>query len=114
MSFFSTDIKRLNNNILTENFLLANEAHVHVIKRRSTDYCNLSPEHLLCNYNNEVAPECVSETVILNELTDEQKQYLIDRHNTIRRNIAQGNEGNFPAASNMMEMVSYFYDLISP
>lgn len=38
-------------------------------------------------------------------LTENEKQLLLDAHNTFRANIAQGKAPNQPPAANMKEMV---------
>jgi len=74
----------------------------------SFDYCSISSDHTMCKYSGP-SKECKAQTV-KRELSDKDKQAIVDKHNELRRKVAKGLEkggkpGPQPAASDMLLMV---------
>merc|ERR1711973_844972 len=68
------------------------------------DYCDLSKQHTLCN--NAVAETCTN--TLANDyprnLTQDQKDDILEYHNKLRAKVASGGEASQPTASNMKKM----------
>ncbi|KAL1506271.1 hypothetical protein ABEB36_005663 [Hypothenemus hampei] len=72
------------------------------------EFFNKTVAHTVCQRENEKCgpdPKCGPDFTILN-LTDDDRQYILDIHNYLRNKVAIGHEdrGNQPRASNMQSM----------
>ncbi|KAL7631363.1 UNVERIFIED_CONTAM: hypothetical protein RMT77_018330 [Armadillidium vulgare] len=76
----------------------------------SISYCDFSKEHLLCG-NKTFHSRCGAiNKIIYNEVTEEEKIFYVEYHNSLRNEFATGkaaSENNlfFPTAANMEEIV---------
>lgn len=75
----------------------------------SHDLCSLTGyKHITCTATGDLSPSCSSNAQII-DLTDADKQKLLDLHNQYRNKIANGNEPGFQSAAKMATMVSSNY-----
>ena len=72
------------------------------------NYCQYTVDHLLCNYDGKISPDCISQVKITNKLTYKQIRIILDSHNEYRRKVAKGQDG-FYNASDMRMMVGILY-----
>jgi len=89
----------------------SDESNCGADRPKADSYCALDPEHTMCEYKGP-SPRCSSQTIYrgLNSVT---KQAVLDRHNQLRRQVANGLETRGtstivfgqPPASNMKELV---------
>jgi len=70
---------------------------------KTAEYCAINSEHTMCKWKGPSA-ECAEKT-ILRGLTEEGKANILERHNQLRRRVANGEETGQPPASNMRELV---------
>lgn len=71
------------------------------------DLCKLTPyEHITCSATGDLAPSCSSDASVI-ELTDADKQKILDLHNKYRNKIANGDEPGFKSAAKMATMVGF-------
>lgn len=77
----------------------------------ATDYCNKDicegeavPSHIGCGNDGDFAPSCPVERNVV-PMTDDVITLILQRHNTARMNIANGDVGGFSPAERMIEMV---------
>ena len=66
-----------------------------------SEYCSLSPSHIMCKYPEGVSSNCGS--YYYRGLTTQEKREALDEHNRLRSRVAMGST-NHPSAGNMMEL----------
>jgi len=77
---------------------------------QAADYCSLCKgKHSLCLYDgsiNDAVCGKTNELGLKSTVTDAEKTFIVDRHNELRRRIANGEDdvSNMPKAANMMEL----------
>jgi len=82
---------------------------VLVCLSQAQDYCSLCQgKHSLCLYDGSIAAAC-GKTVdmsLKSSVTDAEKTFIVDKHNELRRRIANGEDdiSSMPKAGNMMEL----------
>lgn len=74
---------------------------------RANDYCNISPQHVLCT-DTSIGANCGS--VLTQRLSPDEQNEIVAIHNELRAKVANGQEkrgtkGAQPPAANMQEMV---------
>lgn len=72
------------------------------ITQGSFDYCSLGRDHTLCQYQG-VSPQCPK--LISSGLSPAAQKAILDKHNQLRRKVANGKQKGQPSAANMREMV---------
>uniref|UniRef100_A0A6B2E6R9 Putative antigen 5-like salivary protein n=1 Tax=Phlebotomus kandelakii TaxID=1109342 RepID=A0A6B2E6R9_9DIPT len=77
---------------------------VHAIDwcQMEAEFCD-GEEHIACEPNSFGTPTNVRNIQVV-QLSDADKQSIVDRHNNFRRKVAQGQESGLPSASKMEEM----------
>jgi len=77
----------------------------------ANQYCSISCKkgrHTLCLYNGDLSSRCerTKQEGLQHTVTDAEKQIILDKHNALRRKVAEGRESisSMPNAANMMEL----------
>ena len=65
-------------------------------------YCSLGNDNTMCKYCG-IGPDCNS-AVCSNELSTNEIQEILDKHNELRSLVAQGNQAGQPSATNMNKL----------
>jgi len=69
----------------------------------ATDYCEISSRHMLCNPAGKPASTCTNTVSgdYKRSVTAEDQKIIVDLHNKLRRDLANGKAGTMPKAANM-------------
>jgi len=92
-----------------KNFITANMwthillVAVAVATIQATDYCDISAQHQLCNPAGKPASACTNTVSgdYKRSVTEEDQKIIVDMHNKLRRDLANGKAGTMPKAANM-------------
>ena len=68
-----------------------------------SQYCALGSDNTMCRFCG-IGPEC-NDAVCSNELSTQEIQEIVDKHNELRSKVATGNQAGQPAATNMNKLV---------
>jgi len=77
----------------------------------ANQYCSIrcnKGQHTLCMYNGDLSSRCqrTKQMGFQHTVTDPEKQIILNKHNALRRKVAEGKESisSMPNAANMMEL----------
>ena len=64
------------------------------------DWCSFGSDHTMCMYTG-ISSACKDVTARGDEITDEEKTTVVDKHNEYRRKVAALEAGDLPKAASM-------------
>jgi len=69
----------------------------------SKSYCDISANHQLCGKQG-LSSTCVGASNLKYDVTEAERDAILEAHNTLRAKVANGNEKNLPSAANMIKL----------